>query len=140
MFGDSIGRSVDHFVVLARLAIVADHIECVFVDLLDYELHSAHAPNVVHVPNVDLRANFEFANLAFFLTLDVLFSPIVPVLLDCWVLAIIDKLVDDVVNFETHAAGSVPHHLAFHREKVAHEAGLKEKTPYVRSQFRSLPL
>ena len=124
MLCDPIRRPIDHLVVLARLAFEADHVQGVLVHLLNDKLHCPNAPNVVDVPDVDLRVNFEFADLTLLETLLVGFSPRLPVALNRLVRAVFDELVDDVVYFKAHAAGSVPHHLALSAEEVAHKAGL----------------
>jgi len=127
MISDALRRLVDHLVLLARLAVVLDHVESILVHLLDYQLHRAHAPDVIRVPHVHFGVNFEFGNLSLFVILCLVSLSLVPVVLNRLVFAVIDQLVDDVVDFETHAEGPFSDYVPLHAVKVAHEAGLKRK-------------
>jgi hypothetical protein len=125
MISDALRRLVDHLVLLARLVVVLDHVECVFVHLLDYKLHRAHAPDVIHVPHVHFGVNFEFGNLPIFMILCLVSLSLVPVVLNRLVFAVVDQLIDDVVDFETHTERPFSDNVPFYAVKVANEAGLK---------------
>ena len=100
------------------------YVERVLVHLLNYESHSPLAPDVIGISDINHGVNVQLADLALFQPGLILFLSIKPVIFDRLGLAILNKLVNDVVNFEIDAQWLVPEQDSFRSVEVTDEAGL----------------
>ena len=101
-----------------------NNVEGIFVHLLYYETDGALTPNVACVSYIDFGVNFEFGHLSRLMGLSRYLLAPDPVILNDLVLAVVNKLIDNVIDLEAYTQGPVPHYDLFGPVEIAHEARL----------------
>ena len=107
-----------------RHAIIVNHIQWVFIYLLNNQSNCAFTPDVIFVSHVNFGVDFETTNSFIFLRPLLFVLALFPFEFDGFVLAIFHELINDVVYFEAVDRGLVADHNTLLAIKVTYETCL----------------